>query len=63
MTLYGINRLSILEEIPEFSVTSGSPHDILHDLFEGVVPHHMTLLLCHCVNNKLFTIDELNEGL
>ena len=60
-TSYGINRLSILEEIPEFSVTSGLPHDILHDLFEGVVPHHMTLLLCHCVNNKLFTIDELNE--
>lgn len=60
-TAYGINRLSILEEVPEFSVTSGLPHDIMHDLFEGVVPYHMTLLLCHCIDSKFFTIEELNE--
>ena len=60
-TSYGINRLSILEEIPEFSVTTNMPHDIMHDLFEGVVPHHMTLLLCHCVKNKYFSIQELNQ--
>lgn len=60
-TTYGINRLSILEEIPEFSVTNNLPHDIMHDLFEGVVPHHMALLLTHCVNQKYFTISELNH--
>lgn len=60
-TTYGINRLSILEEVPEFSVTVNLPHDIMHDLFEGVVPHHMALLLTHCVNNKYFNIEELNK--
>ena len=60
-TSYGINRLSILEEVPGFSVTSGLPHDIMHDLFEGVVPLQMKLLLCHCVSQKYFTIEELNE--
>ena len=60
-TSYGINRLSILEEIPGFSVTSGLPHDIMHDLFEGVVPYHMGLLLNYCVGEKFFTIEELNE--
>lgn len=60
-TSYGVNRLSILEEVPEFSVTSGLPHDIMHDLFEGVVPHHMSLLLCHCVRSKFFSIEELNR--
>ena len=57
-TSYGINRLSLLEEVPEFSVTKGLPHDIMHDLFEGVVPKHMRILLCHCVNMKYFGIEE-----
>ena len=60
-TSYGINRLSILEEIPDFSVTNGLPHDIMHDLFEGVVPYQMKLLIFHCVDKKFFTIEELNE--
>ena len=44
---YGINRLSILEEIPGFTVTSGFPHD-MHDLFEGVVPYQMKRLFSLC---------------
>ena len=60
---YGINRLSILEEVPGFSVINGLPHDIMHDLFEGVIPSQMKLLLVHCVNAKYFTIDLLNSRL
>ena len=60
-TSYGINRLSILEEIPGFSVTTGLPHDIMHDLFEGVVPYQMRLLICHCVGEMFFKIEDLNE--
>ena len=60
-TNYGINRLSILEEIPGFSVIEGLPHDIMHDLFEGVVPYELKLLLCHCVLAKYLTVDKLNE--
>ena len=38
---YGINCTSVLEEIPGFSVTAGLPHDIMHDLFEGVVHYEL----------------------
>ena len=44
-TSYRINRLSILEEIPGFSVTTGLPHYIMHDLFEAVVLYQMRLLI------------------
>ena len=60
-TTYGINRRSILEDVPGFSVTTGLPHDIMHDLFEGVVPYELKYLLHHCVESKYFTITELNN--
>ena len=60
-TNFGINRRSILEDVPGFSVTTGIPHDIMHDLFEGVVPYEMKLLITHCVHRKYFSIDLLNE--
>ena len=60
-TMYGINYLSILEEVPGFSVIKGLPHDMMHDLYEGIVPYEMKFLLSHCVNMKYFTIDFLNE--
>ena len=56
-TSFGINRLSILEEVPGFSVITGLPHDIMHDLFEGVVPYELKLLIRHCVCFKYFTIE------
>ena len=59
-TMYGINFFSVLEEVPGFSVINGLPHDLMHDLYEGIVPYEMKLLLCHCVNLKYFTINELN---
>ncbi len=48
-TNFGINRCSILEDVPGFSVTTCIPHDIMHDLFEGVVPYELKLLIIHCV--------------
>ena len=52
--------MSVLEEAPGYSVIEGLPHDIMHDLYEGIVPNEMKLLLCYCINQKYFTIDELN---
>lgn len=61
-TNFGINRLSILEDVPGFSVTTCIPHDIMHDLFEGVVPYELKLLLVHCTQvQKYFTINFLND--
>lgn len=57
---YGINFMSVLEEAPGYSVVSGLPHDIMHDLYEGVIPYEMKLLLKHCVSCKYFNLDELN---
>ena len=60
-TSYGINKTSILEEVPGFSVTTGLPHDIMHDLYEGLIPYKLKFLLQHCVEAKYFGIEELNE--
>ena len=42
---YGINRKSVLESIPNFSVTQNLPHDIMHDLLEGIIPYEIKLML------------------
>ena len=62
-TTYGINRESVLEKILNFSVVTGMCHDIMHDLFEGVIPLEMKLLLAHCLEKKYFTVAELNAGI
>ena len=59
-----IHRLSILEEVPGFSVVNGILHDIMHDMYEGVVPYEVKLLLHHCVQSKYFTLKvAVNERL
>ena len=60
---YGINRTSILEEVPGFSVATGLPLDIMHDLFEGVVHYELKLFLLYCTSNNLFSIETLNNRL
>lgn len=60
---YGINRQSSLDDIPNFSVVQNLPHDIMHDLLEGVIPYEMKLLLNHLINEKYFTISTLNYRL
>ena len=60
---YGINRTSILEEVPGFSVTTGLPHDIMHDLFEGVVHYELKLFFQYCTSNNFFSIETFNNRL
>ena len=57
---YGINRVSSLDTLSYFSVIEGIPHDIMHDLYEGVVPHEMKLLVNHCISEAYFDLDTLN---
>ena len=40
---------------------NGLPHDIMHDLYEGVVPYELKLLIRHCLQKAYFTIAELNQ--
>ena len=62
-TKFGINRASELDKIPHFSVASNLPHDILHDLFEGVVPCEIKLLLLHLIESMYLTISVFNDRL
>ena len=39
------------------------PHDIMHDVLEGVIPYKMKLLLIHYVTCKYLSINSLNNRL
>lgn len=58
---YGVNRKSILEDISNFSVVSNLPHDVMHDLLEGIVHDELSHLLNHCLISKYFKLDNLND--
>ncbi len=60
---YGINCASALDQIPHFSVVKSLPHDIMHDLLEGIVPYEMKLLLTYLSVSKLVSIATLNDRL
>ena len=63
--IYGINRRSILLDIPHFSIFKGGlACDIMHDVLEGVIPLEMSLLLHHyIVTKKYFSLDDYNYRL
>ena len=60
---YGINQRAALEELPYFSVVHGLPHDVMHDLMEGVIPHEMRLLLNSCISDGFFDVSTFNHRL
>ena len=41
----------------------GLPHDIMHDVLEGVVVREMLLLLHYCLRNKFIILADYNERL
>ena len=41
----------------------GLPHDIMHDVFEGIAPLEIKLLLRYCVENNFFTLSHYNDRL
>ena len=56
-----MNGLSILHEAPGFDVCSCFPHDIMHIIFEGVLPRHIKALVRYCISQKrFFTLQQLN---
>ena len=60
---YGINRRAALEDLSYFHVVHALPHDIMHDLMEGVIPHEMKLLLQSSVADSLFDMTQFNHRL
>lgn len=51
-TKHGVNRLSILNDLPYFDLTLCLPLDIMHVILEGALPRNIRLLLFHCVESK-----------
>ena len=60
MMVYGVNRNSMLCELPQFDVTTQRPQDLMHLLFEGVFPLHMGLLLDHVHSLGVISLEQLN---
>lgn len=58
---YGVNFPSPLNDLHNFHVVNQLPQDVMHLLFEGVVPYELSLMLtCFVLDNKYFTTDFLN---
>lgn len=59
---YGVKRACPLtENLEHFHVVTGYPPDILHDLFEGIVPTELSLCLKNLIGKRYFTLDTLNQ--
>ncbi|XP_065643995.1 uncharacterized protein LOC136071634 [Hydra vulgaris] len=60
---YGIVSKSILSNIPGFDVTKQLLFDPMHDLLEGLIPLQFELFLSYAIQNKFFTLKEINDWL
>lgn len=58
---YGVNERSVLNDIDHYHVTTQMPQDIMHVLFEGVIPKEVKLMLEVFIGKKYFTLYLLNE--
>lgn len=57
----GVKRhCAITQKLSHFHVTTGYPPDVLHDLFEGIVPTELALCLNVLIKKKYLTYEELN---
>ncbi|XP_071793325.1 uncharacterized protein [Asterias amurensis] len=56
--LYGLKHDSVFNY---FHITCGLPHDIAHDLFEGVVPEVIEVTIKHCVQQGYFSLLYFND--
>ena len=61
-TTYGINGLSVLHSVAHFDVCKCFPEDIMHVLFEGIVPYETKLLLKYLIDERrCLTLKRLNQ--
>lgn len=56
----GINFETVINKLPYHHVTKMFVFDIMHDLFEGVVPDFVFLLVNHCIGKGYFNLDTFN---
>ncbi|KAL2079481.1 hypothetical protein ACEWY4_001208 [Coilia grayii] len=60
--VFGVKRECALSKaLSYFHPVTGFPPDVLHDLFEGIVPEELAVCLQALIAKGLFTHDELNK--
>lgn len=60
----GVKRQCVLtEKLNYFHVLSGYPPDLLHDLFEGIIPLEVALCLNLFIQKKYLTLPEINNSI
>ena len=60
---YGINKRSLLCELPDFDVTKQLPQDIMHTLLEGCVQYEIRLVLLFFIQNKHVSLQLINGAI
>lgn len=60
---YGVTGESCLSSLNSFDVTQGLPPDLMHDLYEGVIPFVMKHVIKRIVSSGFLTLEQLNERL
>lgn len=59
----GVKRECVFtKHLSHFSVLSAFPPDVLHDVFEGVVPVELAQCLNLLISKKYFTLESLNKS-
>ena len=56
-------RCVLSDRLSHFKVTTGFPPDLVHDLFEGIVPAEIALCLSVFISKKYFKLAYLNESI
>ncbi|KAL0194605.1 hypothetical protein M9458_008177, partial [Cirrhinus mrigala] len=60
----GVKRECVFtKHLSYFNVLSAYPPDVLHDIFEGVVPIELAQCLALLISKKYFTLESLNESI
>lgn len=61
---FGVKRECVItKNLAHFNVLSGYPPDIMHDLFEGVVPVELGQCLSVLISKKYFSLEHLNKSI
>lgn len=61
--LTGVNRKSVILDINNFDIFSGTPHDLMHILLEGCLPYTIKAMLQYFLNKKTLLLDNLNASI
>ncbi|XP_078487842.1 uncharacterized protein LOC144745800 [Ciona intestinalis] len=59
----GINRRSVMLDVNDFDIFTGTPQDLMHILLEGCLPYTIREVLQHFIDLKVITLDQINESI